>query len=206
MHTSQRSLVQSLALDEDSKSTEHDAACLYLAQPGVARRVLVVVYAGQLAKKVEIPAKGDGYHYEYCRCPYCTATIAAERQDQLQKDIQGATAVTEAVVFKGQDQYRSLIGWIDVLIPNMAIIEVKTKPVPISNVVRQLALYQEFTGKPYRFSAGLPCVLATTYRLATAQDAAMLKSNGITHIRLAADFEAFKAKLQATVSDPEVTI
>jgi hypothetical protein len=176
MHTTYRSLVHSLALDEDSKSPEHDAACLYLAQPEVAARVAKIVWTP------EVQAKSS-----------------------YRRDLSDIRPVVESIVFKGDGRFRQLIGWVDVLIKGLAIIEVKTKPVAITVVIRQLGLYQEFV-QEWLNETVLPGVLATTYRLATAQDAAMLKSNGITHIRLAADFEAFKAKLQATVSDPEVTI
>jgi hypothetical protein len=176
MHTAQKSLVHTLALDEDSKSTEHDAACLYLAQPEVAERIARIVWTPDVMAK-----------------------------SSWKRDLTKIQPVVESIVFKGHDRYRQLIGWIDVLIKGLVIIEVKTKPVAVTGVIRQLSLYQEFA-KQYDSETQLPGVLVTTYRLATAQDAAMLKSNGITHIRLAADFETFKAKLVATAAEPEVTI
>lgn len=139
MHSYDRTLLAKLGFsDPDKKNPWHDYACQYLAQPHVLKQI----YATFGAQKGWVPS------------------------------VKVSTGELEYHLTKGQGQYRTTIGFLDlratgflkqefrdrpqscapdspdsstiVLLTLPSIIEVKVKPVPLGDLIRQVKLYSEY--------------------------------------------------------------
>lgn len=97
MHSHDRTMLARLGFaDPDKGDRRHDLACQYLARPeGVARLVEIVL----------VPALGDGpIDGRYWR-------------GTQQSTITPGTARHEVALSKGRDQYKTTIGFLDVMVP-----------------------------------------------------------------------------------------
>lgn len=183
VHTHDRTLLQQMGFqDPDKKDLRHTWAEQYLSVG--ERRGTLINHALRLR----------GW--------------TSERLEHLQ--VTGCEV--ESLVLKGRGQFRSFIGYADVVVGlcwpggthwserqpvsrGRIIVEVKIGEVSIDSATRQLKIYEEFLYVlPDHYGCGEvsieALVLATPYPIDTG-DAEFLKQNGIVHVRLGADFERY---------------
>jgi len=114
------------------------------------------------------PDRAEPMHDLACRYTrkhaWSVLTLAKfpERYPDLRKE--DVSAECEFPVVKGTGKYRSVVGFLDVAIlawggPILGV-EVKTTPVGVGEILRQIRLYQEFV----RDGERLPFVVVTTYK------------------------------------------
>ena len=192
MHSHDRTLLASLGFaDPDKRNPLHDEMCTYLAQESTIRALCLACWPKGLSK----PYRGE-----------LTAEISAKQ---------------ESMITKGEGKYMSTIGFADVLVDIeftgeasyqelenhvlvekwgvyaferwTILIEVKATETPITNVIRQLNLYKPHVQAAYHHSRQLLMLLATPYAI-SAQDAATLANEGVTHVRLGEAFNAWRAR------------
>jgi len=194
--------------DPDKKEPRHDWACQYLAQPPVFFKMIVA-----MAHAVDPEPLG----------------FNAEKF--------GFTSNLEFMLTKGLGKYKTTLGYLD-MFPRLRIIgtlddkpvdlqwdlivEVKIQPVPIGDVLRQMALYREFaSAKPLRqnddgsphpetplvtkfIKGGVSHALLVTDFDLDATDVQTLQKARIGHVRLGQGFEDYVTARKA--APPAVSI
>jgi hypothetical protein len=201
MHSHDRTLLARLGFDDpDRRDPLHEIACRYLAVPTVARRL-----AGLL-------------DLEYMGLSQRTQRYRNEVRWIADRYIKTVSAKCEHEVSKGERQYRTTVGFVDVCLrieleerhrdiqehsldfasrnepwcshedrfetrDVFAAIEVKTTEVPVSDVVRQIRLYQSYG----RFTRWL---VATTYPMTQSQ-VDWLGNARVLHVFLGQGFQDF---------------
>ncbi len=192
--------------DPDKQDGTHDAACRFLAQAEVARKLWIAS-----ADKVANPGR------------FCDG----ERLVVPDRPLEFLSVSIEEPISKGSGQYKTTIGFMDVVLfgkeeafdiegrrsfPAFGIgIEVKHTQKAIHDAVRQIQLYREYTDNPYGISKidyRRPCemqwgtriidwYLATTFNI-TQQEAELLSASDIKFIKLSSAFEEYLNKKNET--------
>lgn len=174
MRSADRTLLSSLGFaDPDKKEPRHDWACQYLCVPEVAYKLV----AGVLGKHSHWGCAGGEIK-----------------------------TVSEAPIMKGLGTYRSFIGFADVVFrcdigksgangktdlgEGQFLTEVKINETSLGDVLRQLALYNEFISGNGAFGF---TVLVTAYPI-SEEDAATLLRHRVWHVRLGAGFDTYCAQ------------
>jgi len=206
MQTHERTMLARLGFaDPDRREPLHDQACQYLTSRQMTTRLarLLGVEHGPLPWRRD---RGDRL-----------------RIAMLAQRIVRARANIEVEISKGQDRYRTTIGFADVVLefdlqveqthaqercrqwhglqrqcswsawqsikdeafPHRLAygIEVKIKPVPLGDLVRQIKLYRSYSGVKR-------WIAVTAYPL-TSSETASLHNEGILHMRLGPAFEQY---------------
>lgn len=212
MHSHDRTLLSSLGFaDPDKRDPRHDLACQYLATQDVARQLVDVLV------KPSLSARSKAVDERKFR-----GRVIYEFGDLYRPRF-------EEPIVKGKDQYRTVIGFLDLVLPfswtfrqdgemrafegdpwtphsfdygstSSVIFEVKVNPVGIGDIVRQIKLYREFW-RISEDSIDIPYhwCVATAFDMSAA-DVSMLRESGVRHIRLG---EAFEEWCDAARSEPE---
>jgi hypothetical protein len=202
MHSHDRTMLSSLGFaDPDKRDPRHDLACQYLATPDVARQVVDVLVKPSLSartKNVDQPRLRGRVVYEF-------GDLYRPR--------------FEEPLVKGEGQYRTVIGFLDVILPyswtfrqegemrafeghpwepledsaigstSAVILEAKVNPVGVGDIVRQINLYREFRKNPSS-SIGIPYHWCVATAFdLSASDVSMLRESRVRHIRLGDAFE-----------------
>ncbi len=196
MHTHNKTYLASLGFgDRDKQNPLHDLAGQYLGEQMVGEHLMRVFnpYPKRQEWEEANPVCGSVVH-QISECRY-----------------QGA--LLEQPLVKGTGQYRTYVGFLDVLLmwvwkesvtprvpcerhsvfPGRCFfsvwVEVKINPVPLGDVLRQITLYKTFLEESnYKEANGW--ALVTYYDLST-YDVELLKEKGIKHIRLGTDFDHY---------------
>jgi hypothetical protein len=170
MRANDRTLLASLGFsDPDKVSERHDLGCRYLLHPEMAKKLGTSVITAAAQRK----------------CPEATVEITA---------ISGRV---EVPISKGEGQYKTTIGFLDVVLTGEAKVkplyldpgrfeihvEVKVGVVPVSAILRQIKLYREFR-IPTSFA------LVTDFPLSDSE-MNLLKNERIHAFRFGPDFDAF---------------
>lgn len=186
MHSHDRTLLASLGFsDPDKKSPLHDLACQFLTLSSSAKRIISMFGCRE-------PDIAQGY-----------PSIEVER------------AIT-----KGEGQYKTTIGFLDVVVRGMMphvcksksccdptpkdewqnatlgsiIVEVKVNKISISDVIRQINLYAQFTSSGASGRENWSrYLLATTWPL-TDSELRLLNMEKIKHVLLGESFNAYVEK------------
>jgi hypothetical protein len=126
MGAADRSLLAKLGFaDPDKRSPLHDLACQYVAQPAIADSIGLTVTEAGIASDLK---------FEASKC-----------------------AQFECPISKGEGQYKTTVGFVDVILPMgyarehrwrpvPVFVEVKIAPVGLGEILRQIRLYEEYTG------------------------------------------------------------
>jgi hypothetical protein len=191
--------------DPDKQDPTHDAACRYLAQPEVAQKLWALS-----SEILNSPGM------------YADASQHLVRFSNSASTTELAAATVEAPISKGSGQYKTTIGFMDVVLygkqqsadvevrrslPAFGVgIEVKHTQKSIHDAVRQINLYREYTDNPYGTvrlgyhthetqwtTKIVDWYLATTFDI-TQQELEMLSMSRIKFIRLGADFNKYLQK------------
>jgi hypothetical protein len=201
MHAHERTLLARLGFaDPDRRDPLHDIACRYLAKQPVYDRLTEML-------ATEFPRQDE-----------CRADSGFESRFVVDTVIRGFRAKPEVEISKGSGQYRTTVGFVDVLLtavldihqtnfPKRRIsengnqepwppcegftrvcsarvaIEVKTSPLPVGDIVRQINLYRSYSD----FDTW---ILATTFPLTQSQSDFLAYSR-ILHIYLGERFQDF---------------
>lgn len=128
MGAADRTLLAKLGFaDPDKRSSLHDLACQYVAQPAIADSIGLT-------------------------------TADAHRNVFDLKFEAAARAQFECPISKGEGQYKTTIGFVDVILPMgyypaggewchvPVFVEVKITPVGLGEILRQIRLYEEYVG------------------------------------------------------------
>jgi hypothetical protein len=105
MSSHDRTLVQSLMLDTDRKTPEHDQICTYLAKPDVMRALL----SATVAKKALEYEWKNGKDVEWW------GHIIPEVLETSPAELTKISLVRERMITKGIGQYQTLIGFADIV-------------------------------------------------------------------------------------------
>jgi len=218
MHSHDRTLLSRLGFqDPDHKSSKHDLACQYLAAPEQARRLADILFSSTTG----VRPYADDNSWEKGVEQYKIVG-----QETVSVRVMGTCL--EFPLTKGQAQYLTVIGFLDVLMEvrlsgkmdgmklvgtvetpiqqnthwsdQNVVIEVKTQAMPVGDILRQFRLYGQY------FPGVSKWVLATTYRMSDI-DKNTLKAEGITHIRLGESFASWAARMsdsKDTCEDVEI--
>ena len=222
MHTHDRTMLARLGFsDPDKREPIHDLACRYLAEPDTVARLIHLLGI----EHGPVPNHADYGDTE------CTAMIAQQ--------VIGHRATFEWEIAKGYEQYRTTIGFADLMLeidlrvdhtlvkerrkdrydrhrkPQWSNwrdkaddfrhlcrtygIEVKIKPVPLGDLIRQIKLYRSYSGRN-------PWIAVTAYPL-TPSEIGCLRNEDILHMRLGTTFDEYvnAAGLDAAAKDsPEI--
>jgi hypothetical protein len=159
-------------------------------------------------------------------CEYLTEPAQADRLARLvfpDEIIPGTETHTEVVISKGEGQYRSMIGFLDVRIDwfsghpvkwqvrGSVFVEVKIQRVSVGDIIRQIKLYREYAhvveardaSEARNGETRSAWVLATRFPL-DAGETQLLDSAGITHVRLLEGYEKwFQERLKRPAPKPE---
>lgn len=144
MHSHDRTMLAKLGFaDPDRQSSEHDQACLYLSQPATTLKLAYMLLANARpdAHSAEVEVKNE-FHLQKGEGQYATTV--------------GFIDMVMRLKYKSKDRY--LVrrdGWEsrfikpewkegDVTFGGNIIIEVKTTPISIGDVLRQLVLYRDY--------------------------------------------------------------
>jgi hypothetical protein len=212
MHSHDRTMLSSLGFaDPDKKDRRHDLACQYLAIPDVAGQIIDILVRPSLSART----KDVDERKFRGRVVYEFGELYRPR--------------FEEPIVKGEGQYRTVVGFLDVVLPfswtfrqegemrafegdpwqphentfgstSAVILEAKIYPVGVGDIVRQVNLYREFRKIP-EGSIDLPYhwCVATAFDLSAA-DVSMLRESRVRHIRLG---EAFEEWCEAARSESE---
>lgn len=178
MHAHDRTLLAKLGFaDPDKNNPAHDLACQYLAQPEQAERLISM---SGVEKPTDRPTI-DGWY--------------------------SPRGLLEVPVSKGADQYKTTIGFIDVVIEMgrrapCAAVEVKAARAKSADIIRQINLYREYHVDWTRISE-LRWFVATLYDLTPLEKAALRDAN-ITPIRVGDKFLAWAESLNASTNSEPV--
>lgn len=179
MHSHDRTMLAKFGFsDPDHKNSRHDMACMYLSQIQTAIKI-----GRRLWPRVMpfFDRKFEGF-------------------DDKGFDINSSHI--EFHLMKGQGEYKTTIGFIDVMIEFYALyiktkkdnniqndartelfsvgIEVKIEKVPVGDILRQIALYREYSNANY-------WIVVTDYDMTEIEVKAM-KSEDIDYLRLGENF------------------
>lgn len=206
MHSHDRTMLAKLGFaDPDKKDPRHDLACLYLTQPGTCRLLGDVIQKGM---------KGE----------------LAEGEQGLAGQVVQVTGQMEYHLTKGEGQYSTTIGFIDVMLRvrvaehwrgttskgvsvdqrftsrRLLPCEVKVARVGIGDLIRQMALYCDYLAIASRSSDAdrdglLPrAVVVTRYQLAETERVALVNA-GLLPVVLGKGFDDWAA----TANGPAAT-
>ena len=186
MHTYDKTYLASLGFrDPDKSNSLHDLAGQYLGEQAVGERLAAVFN------------------------PYPAADPNPDVFEVSNRCYGGA--VLELPLMKGTGQYQTYVGFIDACLgwscqgvedrsnPNKrasrrywkwVYVEVKINPVPVGDVLRQIALYRIFVQESLTHRKEASWALVTHYGI-DAHEVKILKDNDITHIRLGDDFDRY---------------
>ncbi len=214
-HSHDRTLLASLSFgDPDKKDPMHDLACEYLSQQEQARRLVELLEPAATsgaAKRVTLVSFTQGARYYEDRVYSSDEHAHKEMQEwcpksqyilveaSLQSDDLIVESNIESAISKGDGQYKTTIGFLDVSTSwerrivyaagkearrvtndGRIIIEVKIGSINVGDVVRQINLYRQYVGAS-------AWVLATAFDLDAGQ-VDMLRQAKIHPIRLGAGF------------------
>lgn len=197
MHAHERTLLGKMGFkDPDKKDRRHDLACQYLAQPDVATRLLSIV-----------PTDGwENVEREFYRADH---EFAIEKEKRWNEDVAQIVGFIDLLLLykwsgihgydRGHASYHRGV-----------LVEVKIHPVPVGDIMRQIAVYRQYRprasmehGGGYGGTVGVNtdhALVTTAYDL-SRDDVAMLTSKDILHVRLGKDFERFCATSTERVSE-----
>lgn len=179
-HAHDRTLLASLGFqDTDKKDRRHDLACQYLALPESHDRIArSLLEPGCAFQKMNF------------------APILGKPRFEVQ-------------VLKGDGRYRTTIGFLDMVLPFrftqhhsfIAAIEVKITPTGVGDILRQIAVYREYTDVVPKDPLYGHWLVATAFQMSKG-DVAILTTENIRHIRLGEKFERWTS---AQITAPEVS-
>jgi hypothetical protein len=150
------------------------------------------------------PDKRDKRHdwaCQYLSLPENVTTIVKTRYPWPEEP--GTAKVrSEFALSKGEGQYKTTIGFIDLIVVfadrrRGCAVEVKIHPVGAGEILRQINLYREFVDAYW--------LVATEFAM-EADDVEQMRAAGIVHVRLGDKFDAYcKARSTAAESQsPEI--
>jgi hypothetical protein len=200
MHAHDRTMLAKLGFaDADRKEAKHDLACQFLTQPK-PMEAIGRLFGNQPKSPITV-VKNTGYNFDFDK-------------------FISVASLTEVPISKGNGQYQTTVGFLDVSLKYhnvyklrqngsigedtpeseqfggfYACIEVKIQPVPISDCIRQITLYQQYV-TPYNYGHHwddrwiMGWLLATPWTI-NANEAAALDAHQIKHVRLGKNFDDF---------------
>ena len=219
MHSHDRTLLASLGFsDPDKKNRRHDYACQFLAKAENAVAIMHRLMGSRILTKeafhridalVVAANNGDALSLRRLNeiwATYDTPPISPESVSLWRSAI-------EAPISKGEGQYKSTIGFADVLLdlnskylfvlrmsesfPEKAhwvsgrkkvLVEVKIHPVDVGAIIRQLNLYREHYHFDYTPDSETLAVCDFDLQ---PEDIATLRSERIQYLRLGTRFDAY---------------
>jgi hypothetical protein len=182
--------------DADKEDGTHDLACRFLAQENVSRKLLAALEGGEGGEDEE----GEPYQL-----------MSVDRVVRFSFD----RSMVEVPISKGIGQYKTTIGFMDVVLgstdrldvlgtvfPIFGVgVEVKHNQRSIHDAVRQIKLYREYTDSPNGYERGhgryqygtqiIIWILATTFDV-TQDDLELLRANNVRHLKLGRDFDQYR--------------
>jgi hypothetical protein len=186
MHSHDRTLIANLGFsDPDKRLAEHDYACQYLSLPEQRDRLIRLVANDTVNQRLlerNFPFNATALEGTFLK----------------------SSAEVEFLLTKGLGQYKTTIGFCDVLlsfeytgavpgrewvVTGRIIVEVKIAKVPIGDVMRQLGLYAGYFRDIHPHRNPL-LALAAAYDVGDVECAA-LKAKGIHVVRLGEGFTEF---------------
>jgi len=213
--SSDRTLLTSMGFqDDDRAEPTHDAACRYLAIPENAMRLSVASLQRVLGVRFpERPSESAMRDGNVSDSWYSWRNIQAKMTSGLQCQPDSFQAELERKLIKGRNQYRAVVGFLDVSIDATVpcddaqpallstSVEVKWGRISSGAVLRQIGLYREFLHESFGRSAVFSTwVLATPWPL-TKDYADALRAEDIRHVLLAEKFQAWIREQNASVDD-----
>lgn len=233
MRTHERGLIDKLIHDPDRQTSEHDLACQYLATPTVRAKLFQAVVAPKIEggrfrytvkefnhnAQLERPLiKGDGQYrtlvgfvdvlFRFDICLHGVhpvdvvkqgAGITHDEWSRLEPSVrQKHVACRECgyhPLFFGKEHYHPFEYTKGETVSNdinhYVVAEVKIKPCSTSDLLRQMALYREFSGllfmNGYYDPERISLVVATRFKISQG-DANVLHNEGLKHIYLGDGF------------------
>lgn len=210
MRSQDRTLLANLGFaDPDKKDSLHDVACRYLCQPDVAQKMAELFAPVPRTQRNQFDETAREKETG-CVHPTTVHEVISYSVGKIVK------ARTEAPISKGEGQYKTTIGFADVVIAYELLmrrtgerhindgriipleadggriktpwigIEVKINPVSTSEVIRQINLYRE-----YRPETTWAAVLAFDI---SSSELTQLQQAGIGHAKLGQSFIDYAAK------------
>ncbi len=205
MHAHERTLLTQLGFaDPDKKERRHDLASRYLSLPAVADRLGDLVSPALARSEAqwlqEIEAKSG-----------IPADEVAQFCSKHPFKFSYKRAVAEFHITKGEDRFRTTIGFADLILewgahccsyqeypPRMsayikgfrALVEIKIKALPTTEIIRQIRLYNEYQHSPYGAPRWESVIVVTAFPI-TAQEERQLTDVAIHHCLLGKGFEAY---------------
>lgn len=195
MHSHDRTMLAKFGFaDPDHNNSKHDLACLYLCQEITIKKILPYLYR----KNNKVKSVGSNPDLDI-----------------------GDEPITEYHITKGEGQYKTTIGFIDVFLQAYATskdsckdrnccsyechhiydfnigLEVKINPVPVGDILRQIAFYKTYATNIEEWA------VVTSYPLSSF-DSQSLKNQGIFHFRLGDSFEKWLS--EQSQSEPPAPI
>jgi hypothetical protein len=180
MRANDRTLLASLGFsDPDKQDHRHDLACRYLSQPDVSSRLCGILLGPTLTSKNTVRNNAD--------------------DEGVAAAVLGVRARTEMPISKGDGQYKTTIGFLDVsyevglshhiywgaTIRNSlsAACEVKIGKTSVGEIIRQISLYREHRG--------VAAFAAVTAFPLTEGEVGQLRQANIYHLTLGPKFDQF---------------
>lgn len=118
MHSHDRTLIASLGFaDPDKRSGLHDIACQYLAEPEQAQKLAELVKRKDARAQYYVPSSAG----QECSEEEWQSAVAADRPRESWSASADAgriavKAVTEVPIVKGSGPYKSVVGFLDVMV------------------------------------------------------------------------------------------
>lgn len=203
MHSHKQTLLSNLGFnDADKKEPKHDIACRYIAQPEVAVRIINAMFPPRTASGTHKEAWDGESEWRWTRHTTESVGIAAY----------------ERAISKGTGQYKTTVGFIDVVIPyrlratdewrqknakgewgewtkkdsettTWQRCEVKIQPVGSAEILRQINLYREYITSEDRRDE--PNWIVATAWLPSDAELLQLKHGRCFHVLLGQKFEQY---------------
>lgn len=228
MHSHDRTLLSSLGFaDADKADSRHDLACQYLAEWDNHEKIAKAV--GKRDSFIFVSAED---HLDHCLKTTHPEEmlgrdiLAMGRDEQVRAmcELYGSPRF-ESIVSKGEGQYRTTVGFIDLILPfykkqtrnvryqhypiskdcvvadfrrSAILVEVKVNPVGVGDLMRQVGLYNQHASSVVSSGVAIHWAVATAFPMSVG-DLAVLRSNNIHHIRLG---EAFDRWVEVRRSEP----
>lgn len=207
MHSHDRTLLAKLGFnDADRKDPIHDLASQYLALPQHVERILRMCGWGRDIERVMMkcpvcgsaelrdpgaPTAGCGtWSTQRARCDGILEPVYPPGRLLLPKP------ALERLISKGTGHYSSTIGFADLYI-DPVVVEVKISRCTASDLVRQLALYQQHLPRSHSWAEGRQFAAAAVAFDVSPSFVQALDAAGIKLVRLGPKFREWAAAQQA---------